>query len=95
MRVLVTGCTGFVGFHTALAFHRAGHQVRLGVRSPDKMRRVFAGFDIPLDDYSTGEIIDAGAVAQALDGVNGMWVSALATSAQLSYSSQALRSSPI
>lgn len=72
MHVLVTGCTGFVGFHTALALHAAGHQVRLGVRNPDKMRRVFAGYNIPLDDFSVGEVINRTAVNQSLDGVDGV-----------------------
>ena len=46
MRVLVTGGTGFVGFHTVKVLHEAGHQVRLLVRSPDKMRRVLAPFGL-------------------------------------------------
>jgi nucleoside-diphosphate-sugar epimerase len=72
MYVLVTGCTGFVGFHTALALHRAGHKVRLGVRSVDKMRQVFAGTDMPLDDHVDGEIVDAAAVSRSLDGVDAV-----------------------
>lgn len=72
MHVLVTGCTGFVGFHTVLALHRGGHSVRLGVRNVEKMRRVFSGFDIPLDDFAIGEIVDADAVAASLNGVNAV-----------------------
>jgi dihydroflavonol-4-reductase len=34
MRVLVTGATGYVGSHAAAALVRAGHEVRLLVRSP-------------------------------------------------------------
>ena len=72
MYVLVTGCTGFVGFHTALALHRAGHKVRLGVRSIEKMQRVFAATDMPLDDHVDGEIIDPAAVECSLEGVDGV-----------------------
>jgi dihydroflavonol-4-reductase len=72
MYVLVTGCTGFVGFHTALALYRAGHRVRLGVRSSDKMRRVFAGTDMPLEDHVDGEIVDAAAVRRSLAGVDAV-----------------------
>lgn len=72
MYVLVTGCTGFVGFHTALALHRAGHRVRLGVRSAEKMRRVYDSFDMPLDDHAIGEIIHPEEVAQSLEGVDAV-----------------------
>src|SRR5437762_3527257 len=37
MRVLVTGGTGFVGSHAAAALSARGHDVRLLVRSPEKV----------------------------------------------------------
>ena len=40
LNVMVTGGTGFVGFHTVRALVSAGHSVRLLVRNPGKMRRV-------------------------------------------------------
>ncbi len=72
MHVLVTGCTGFVGFHTALALQRMGHSVRFGVRSEAKMHEVYRGFDVDLSDFSVGCITDKAAVERALDGVDAV-----------------------
>ncbi len=72
MHVLVTGCTGFVGFHTALALQRMGHSVRFGVRSEAKMRAVYSGFDVDLSDFAVGCITDKAAVARALSGVDAV-----------------------
>jgi uncharacterized protein YbjT (DUF2867 family) len=41
VKVLVTGGTGFTGSHTVRALVAAGHEVRLLVRDPAKVRRVF------------------------------------------------------
>ena len=38
MKVLVTGGTGFTGSHTVRALVAAGHEVRLLVRDPAKVR---------------------------------------------------------
>ncbi len=65
MRVMITGGTGFIGYHTARALTGAGHQVRLLVRNKDKLRRMY-GSDIT--DYVLGDVTDADAVARALDG---------------------------
>ena len=40
MHVMITGGTGFVGYHTALALMEAGHTVSLLVRSVDKMLKL-------------------------------------------------------
>jgi nucleoside-diphosphate-sugar epimerase len=72
MRVMVTGSTGFVGFHTVMALLGAGHEVCLGVRNPEKMRRVFSPFGVEGLDFVEGSITDEAAVARALEGCEGV-----------------------
>lgn len=72
MRVLVTGGTGFLGSHTARALVEDGHEVRLLVRDEGKARRVFQALDVPLPECIRGDMIDAVAVAKALDGVDAV-----------------------
>jgi len=70
MRVMVTGGTGFTGSHTVQAFVDAGHEVRLLVRSREKVRRVFdrRGVGIPERDVIVGDVTDAQRVAEAMEG---------------------------
>ncbi|NRB38935.1 MAG: NAD-dependent epimerase/dehydratase family protein [Pseudomonadales bacterium] len=72
MHVFVTGATGFIGFHTVMALHKAGHSVRLGIRNPEKMRQLYADTDIDISDYAVGEITDAAAIDKALEGVDAV-----------------------
>jgi nucleoside-diphosphate-sugar epimerase len=72
LRVLVTGGTGFVGFHTARALHEAGHRLRLLVRSPGKMRRLFGPVGLVEIDHVVGDITDPGSVARALEGCDAV-----------------------
>ncbi len=69
MRVLVTGATGFIGYHTTCNLLNAGHDVRLLVRSEEKLRKLFGE---SVADFVCGDITDASAVKQALHGCDGV-----------------------
>jgi dihydroflavonol-4-reductase len=69
MRIMITGGTGFIGYHTARKLMTAGHEVRLLVRSEEKMRRLF-GADV--EDFICGDVTDAEAVNRALSGCDGV-----------------------
>ena len=70
MRVMITGATGFVGFHTAQALLQAGHEVSLLVRSRDKMEQLFGKGRIRY--FTVGDITDAGQVSKALAGCDAL-----------------------
>jgi len=72
MRVMVTGATGFVGFHTAMALHAAGHELCLLVRSFDKMANVFEPVGLADVDCVRGDITDEQSVAKALSGCDAV-----------------------
>lgn len=65
MRVMITGGTGFVGYHTAIALQAAGHEVVLLVRSAEKAARLY-GDAVP--QCVVGDIVDEDKVALALQG---------------------------
>ena len=70
MRALVTGATGFIGYHTALRLVAEGHEVRVLARSLEKAERLFrAARDV---EIAVGDMTDAGAVAAALAGCDAV-----------------------
>lgn len=72
MKVLVTGGTGFVGSHTIKALVDAGHQVRVLVRSHDKVKTVLAPLDVELDDIVVGDVCNKEAVTTAVAGCDAV-----------------------
>jgi nucleoside-diphosphate-sugar epimerase len=72
VRVLVTGGTGFVGSHSAAELVRAGCEVRLLVRDPRKVERVFAPHGAAPKDVVAGDVTDAASVARALEGCDAV-----------------------
>jgi nucleoside-diphosphate-sugar epimerase len=82
MNVLVTGATGLIGSYAAIALRAAGHDVRLFVRSPDKVRTVFAPHGDVFADVARGDITDRPSVDAAMDGCDAVVHAAAVTSVQ-------------
>ena len=72
MRVLITGGTGFVGSHTAAAVLRAGHEVRLLVRRPERADAALAPLGIRIEDIVRGDVLDAASVQAAVEGCDAI-----------------------
>ena len=74
MKVLVTGATGFAGAHSAAAMHRAGHRVRLLVRSAQRIARAIGPLGLSADDFEVheGDVNDPGAVKRAIEGCDAV-----------------------
>ena len=72
MHVFVTGATGFIGFHTVMALTAAGHTVRFGIRNVEKLKKLYAPYDVDISDYAVGEITDKEAIDKALEGCDAV-----------------------
>jgi dihydroflavonol-4-reductase len=72
VKVLVTGGTGFTGSHTVRALVAVGHEVRLLVRDPEKVRTAFDPQGVVPGDIVVGDMTDAAAVEEALAGCDGV-----------------------
>jgi len=80
MHVLVTGATGFVGWHTAARLRQAGHRVGALVRDAEKGLRILGPIGLSPADVRVGDMNDAAAVERALDGVDAVVHAAAAIS---------------
>src|SRR5437879_13216479 len=72
MRVLLTGGTGYVGSHAAAALVRSGHEVRLLVRSPDRVATSLGPLGVSVPDVAVGDITDVGSIDAALAGCDAV-----------------------
>ncbi|MBW2396661.1 MAG: NAD-dependent epimerase/dehydratase family protein [Deltaproteobacteria bacterium] len=69
---MITGATGLVGFHAAVALARAGHETRCLVRSEEKLRHAFAKTSVPVPDFVVGDMTDPEAVAAGFEGCDAV-----------------------
>lgn len=72
MRVLVTGGTGFVGSHTVAALVEKGHDLRLLVRSPDRIAPALEPLGVHGLDSIVGDVTDPEAVERAMEGCDAL-----------------------
>lgn len=70
----MTGGTGFVGSHTVAAVHDRGHDVRMLVRSPDRVAPALAphGLDADHVEVVEADLTDDDAIATGLDGCDAV-----------------------
>ncbi|MGL4339030.1 MAG: SDR family oxidoreductase [Rhodoglobus sp.] len=66
MRILVTGSTGYIGGRLAPRLAEAGHDVRVIIRDSLRLRDAPWSHEV---EVLTGDLLDAEAVARAVDGV--------------------------
>ena len=68
MRVLVTGGTGFIGSHSVAALLSQGHQVRLLVRSRDRVTRSLSPLGVADVESVVGDVTVTRSVEEAMAG---------------------------
>ncbi len=66
---LVTGATGFIGSHVVAQLLERGERVRVLVRTPAKLADVGLDAEAPGLEVAQGDLLEAGTIAPALDGV--------------------------
>jgi len=77
MRALVTGATGFVGFHVAHCLRERGHTLRVLARRPERARALLGERGV---EIAAGDMTDARAVGAALAGCDAVVHAAAAVS---------------
>ena len=91
MKVMVTGGTGFTGSHSVRALLAAGHEVRLLVRDPEKVKRIYEPHGIAFDEIVVGDMADAGRVLDALKGCDAVIHTAAMVDLKASHARQVLQ----
>lgn len=69
-RVMVTGGTGFIGYHTVQALLAAGFEVSLLVRSEEKLNKVYG--EGVIRHFTCGDIADPDSVQRAMQGCDAV-----------------------
>ena len=72
MKVLVTGGTGFVGSHSVAALLSQGHQVRLLVRSRDRVARSLSPLEVAEVESVLGDVTVPRSVEEAMAGCDAV-----------------------
>jgi uncharacterized protein YbjT (DUF2867 family) len=77
--VLVTGGTGFIGSHSVAALLSRGHQVRLLVRSRERVARSLLPLGVAEVESVLGDVTAPGSVEKAMAGCDAVQLRTLAT----------------
>ena len=72
MKVLVTGATGYIGSHVVEQLVADGHDVRILVRSREKLHRVLGPRTLDRLDVVVGDMLDRFAVVEAVTGCDAV-----------------------
>lgn len=72
MRILVTGGSGFIGAHSVAELVRAGHDVRVLVRDASRLDSALRPLGIDGVEHVVGDVLDAEAVARAMQGQDAL-----------------------
>jgi dihydroflavonol-4-reductase len=91
MRVMVTGGTGFAGSHAAVALARAGHELRLLVRSEEKLQRTFEPHEIEVRDFVVGDMTEQARVEEAMEGCDAVLHTAAVVSVGAQHADEVMR----
>ncbi len=72
MKVFITGATGLVGAHTALALLHANYSVRLLVRNKAAAKAYYLTHGFDLDDFVEADMLDREAVQEGMKGCDAV-----------------------
>lgn len=73
MKIFMTGATGFVGAHTAMALLDAGHELRLLVRNPEKAQHYFSAKGYQVTDLVVADLNDMQTIQAAMLGCDAVF----------------------